>query len=254
MNAGAGHKPPVSRKSDRKVRKSTALHQLQEQRDLFIHMVSHDLRVPLAVVQGHAQLLQEDVAAPQPPDTLQPSIAAILRAAQRMNGMIQDLVDSARAVAGALQLQREPVDLRDYLPDYLTRMRTALDVDRIHLDLADGLPPVSADYARLDRIVINLLTNALKYSAPDTPVLIRVRQHEEMVEIAVIDQGRGIPPDDLAHLFERYYRAQHGPATEGLGLGLFITKRLVDAHGGRLRVESEVGKGSTFAFTLPVAG
>ena len=231
----------------------TPLHQLQEQRELFIHMVSHDLRLPLSVVQGHAQLLEEDIEALHLQDALQPSVAAIERGAQRMNGMIQDLVDSARADAGQLHLQREAVDLRVYLANLLERMRTAMAVDRLMVEVAEDVPPVSADYARLERIFNNLLTNALKYSSPETPVRIRAQRQGEMVEVSVSDRGRGITAEDAAHLFEQFYRAtgEHGP--EGIGLGLYITKRLVEAHGGHIWVESEVGQGSTFSFTLPVA-
>ena len=230
----------------------TQLHQLQEQRELFIHMVSHDLRLPLSVVQGHAQLLQDDAETLQLQDMLQPSIAAILRATQRMNGMIQDLVDSARAEVGELLLQREAVDLHAYLSNYLDRMRTAMNIARIHLELPDNLPPVSADYGRLERIITNLLTNALKYSMPDTSVMIRAQREDAMVVVSVTDRGHGISPEEVTHLFERYYRIQREHDTEGLGLGLYITKRMVEAHGGRIWVESAVGKGSTFFFTLPV--
>jgi len=231
----------------------TQLHRLQEQRELFIHMVSHDLRVPLAVVQGHAQLLQEDIEAIHAEDMLLPSVSAILRGAQRMNGMIQDLVDSARFETGELQLHREAVDLHQYLPNLLERLRTAIDVSRISLDIAADVPPVFADYARLDRIITNLLTNALKYSSPETPVSMRAQRQGDWVVISVTDRGRGISTEDLPYLFERFYRSKREPDTEGIGLGLYITKRLVEAHHGQLWVESAVGKGSTFYFTLPVA-
>ena len=230
----------------------TSLHQLQEERELFIHMVSHDLRVPLSVVQGHAQLLLDDIDALHLQDTLLPSVAAILRSTQRMNGMIQDLVDTARAAAGELQLQREPVDLPAYLDDLMTRMHVTLDVTRILVEVANDVPPVYADYARLERIFTNLLTNALKYSAPETPVTVCAQRQGDPVLVSVSDHGRGIAPEEVPHLFERFYRVKHEHDTEGIGLGLFITKRLVEAHGGRIWVESEIGKGSTFSFTLPV--
>jgi len=231
----------------------TPLHQLQEQRELFIHMVSHDLRLPLSVIQGHAQLLQDDIGALHLEPTLLSSVAAILRGAQRMNGMIQDLVDSARATAGELRLQLETVDLHAYLTNYLERMRTVMDIERISLQVPDDIPPVMADYARLERIITNLLTNALKYSSPETPVTLCARRQGDMVVIAITDRGRGIPAADQPHLFERFYRSQREHDTEGIGLGLYITKRLVEAHGGQIWVESEAGKGSTFYFTLPVA-
>ena len=231
----------------------TQLHELQEQRELFIHMVSHDLRVPLAVVKGHAQLLEEDIKALHLEDTLLPSVAAILRSEQRMNGMIADLVDSTRAAAGKLQLQRETVDLRAFLPNLLERLRLAMDTARISVAAPDDLLPVTADYNRLERIMVNLLSNALKYSDPDTPIEIQTRPQDSEVLISIADQGIGIPSSVIPHLFERFYRAPGEQKTEGIGLGLYITKKLVEAHGGRLWVESEIGKGSTFYFTLPVA-
>jgi PAS domain S-box-containing protein len=231
----------------------TTLHQLQEQRELFIHMVSHDLRVPLSVVQGHAQLLRDDVEALHLQDTLLPSVAAILRSTQRMNGMIQDLVDSARATAGQLQLLRETVNLQTYLANFMDRMRLTLATERILLEVTDDVPPVSADYARLERIIANLLTNALKYSSPETPVTVRAQRQADSVLLSVTDRGQGITPEEMPHLFEQFYRSKREHDTEGIGLGLFISKRLVEAHGGQLWVVSEIGKGSTFSFTLPVA-
>jgi len=140
-----------------------------------------------------------------------------------------------------------------YFMDFLQRNADVLDTDRIQLDVPEELPLVSADYNRLERVFTNLLSNALKYSDTDTPVVVRALQVGEMVEIAITDQGKGIPPDDLPHLFERFYRAQGARKADGIGLGLYIAKALVEAHGGRIWVESEEGKGSTFSFTLPVA-
>jgi len=129
-----------------------------------------------------------------------------------------------------------------------------LETDRIRLDVSDALPTVSADYNRLERIIANLLSNALKYSDPGTPVVIRASQVDGSIEIAISDQGNGIPAEDVPHLFDRFYRAKGARKAEGIGLGLFISKALVETHGGRIWVESELGKGSTFSFTLPVAG
>ena len=100
---------------------------------------------------------------------------------------------------------------------------------------------------------MNMLSNALKYSDPGTPVCLQAREKDGQVVVTISDQGKGIAPEDLPHLFERFYRAKGTRKTEGIGLGLYITRVLVEAHGGRLWVESEVGKGSTFFFTLPVA-
>ena len=170
-----------------------------------------------------------------------------------MNVMIQDMVDAARLEGGQLKLDRKPVDLRHFLHSWLQQNATTMDVGRIHVEVAEDLPPVSADANRLERILINLLSNSLKFSKPGTPVIIDAQQVDHQVEVSVTDQGRGIAPEDLPHLFERFYRAKGEWKTEGVGLSLYITSMLVKAHGGRIRVKSEVGKGSTFYFTLPMA-
>jgi len=171
-----------------------------------------------------------------------------------MNAMIQDLVDMTRLESGQLALTLQAVDLHAYLANLLSRTETLLDYARIRVELPPGLPAVRADYNRLERIVINLLSNALKYSPPGTPVTVRAQQEAGMVRVSVTDEGAGIPPEEQPNLFQRYYRAQSTRAAEeGIGLGLYITKLLVEAHGGRVWVESAMGKGSTFSFTLPTA-
>lgn len=231
----------------------TALHNLQEQQKALLQMVSHDLRTPLAVIKGHTQVLEDLIAAAHVDDDIATSLTAVDRSADRMNVMIQDMVDATRFEGGQLTLNLQPVALGPYLADLLTRAATVLDVGRIRVEVPADLPPVTADYARLERIFINLLSNALKYSDPDTPVIIRACRTDGEVEVSICDQGRGIAPDDLPHLFERFYRAKGTQKTEGIGLGLYITRLLVKAHGGRIRVASKLGKGSTFSFTLPVA-
>jgi NtrC-family two-component system sensor histidine kinase KinB len=126
--------------------------------------------------------------------------------------------------------------------------------ERIGVEAPEDFPRALADPARLERVVTNLLSNALKYSEPGEPVTVRLIQADGEIVTAISDHGRGIAPEELPHLLEKYYRAQAGREASGsLGLGLYITKGLVEAHGGRIWVESEVGRGSTFSFSLPVA-
>lgn len=231
----------------------TAFHQLQQRQAELLHIVSHDLRLPLTVIQGHAQLIEDAFGVRQINGELALSISTIIRSVQRMNVMIQDLVDIARLEGKQLVLQCEPVSLDAYLPDLLRRMAEILPVQRIHVYLAPDLPPVRADYARLERILLNVLSNAIKYSAPETPVEIHATRHSDEVVIAVVDHGHGIAPEDVPHIFERFYQVKGGRKAEGVGLGLFITKMLTEAHGGRIWVESALGKGSTFYLTLPIA-
>ena len=145
-----------------------------------------------------------------------------------------------------------PLDIRAFLLDLKDRMSAEGWAARIPTDIPEGLPRVLADPNALERIMMNLLTNAFKYSAPHTKVTITVKRHDDEIVTIVSDRGPGIPQEMLPHLFERFYRTtQARERKEGLGLGLYITKGLVEAHGGRIWVESQPGEGSTFYFTLP---
>jgi len=228
----------------------TTIRQLQQQREELVQIVSHDLRAPLQIILGQAQLIQRFV---DDRERVRKSAGSIVTSAHRMNALIGDLVDSARIAAGELRMARQPVDLRSFTSDLLDRAKGIMDVGRIKLEIPSDLPPVSADPDRLERIYINLLSNALKYSPPETEVLVGAQRTNGDIVASVSDRGIGIDPEDLPHIFERFYRTKGPRKAEGLGLGLYITKMLVEAHGGHIWVESEPGKGSTFRFTLPVA-
>jgi len=228
------------------------LHELQEQHEAYLHSISHDLRAPLTIMQGHAQMLREDLSRLDAGEEHCFKVEAILRAARSMNMMIQDLVDAARLEAGQLQLHRQPIAMRAYIESLLARSVIAFDTDRITLNIPDDLPPVFADPERLERILLNLLSNAVKYSTPGSPIWLYAVHSGSQVLIYVRDIGPGVPAHDLPHIFERFYRAG-GIQAEGIGLGLYITKMLVEAHQGCIDVISKPGKGSTFQFTLPAA-
>ncbi len=229
---------------------TTELHTMQEQLQTFIHLVSHDLRAPLTVTHGYVSLLQEYLAESENP-LARKSLDSIMRAMKRMDVMIDDLVMATRLEGGQLTLTRAPVDLPVWLPDFLARQYPDIAPQRVHLEIPAELPPLHADSARLERVLINLISNALKYGDPDTPVRVRVQPGEGEVCLAVTDHGRGIAPEHIPHLFQKFYRADSSRKAEGIGLGLYITRLMVEAHGGQIRVASEVGKGSTFYFTLP---
>ncbi len=226
---------------------------LQEQREDLVRMVSHDLRAPLTSVQGQAQLLLKLLERSGQNGRLSQSAEAILTSARRMNSMIQDLVDVARRESGQLEIKRTPTALASTVLDLTRRMAGVLDTDRIRVEIPREMPSVWADPDRLDRILTNLLTNALKYSLPGTQVQLSARRENGEVVVSISDQGPGIPAEEIPRLFQRFYRGSHSRTAEGLGLGLYITRMLVEAHGGRIWVESTPGKGSTFSFTLPIA-
>jgi len=226
--------------------------QAEEQEDI-LRTVSHDLRTPLTVIRGRAQLLERDLAKTGENGRVRQSLDSILSATRQMNSMIQDLVDSARLGSGRLQLNPIPLDPLRFILEMKDRLPSVMQAERIAVEVPDlPIPAVRADPARLERILTNLLTNALKYSEGEVKVTLGLE--EGQVRMSISDRGRGIAPEELPHLFERFYRTQVGREhRESLGLGLYITKGLVEAHGGRIWVESQPGQGSTFSFTLPVA-
>lgn len=221
----------------------------EELREEYLHTISHDLRSPLTIIQGRAQLIQ---LSPDKVDQVCKNADAVVTGARRMNAMIQDLADASRLESGHLKLQRRPVDLRFFVLDLTERLTGVVDADRIRVEAPDGLPLVSADPDRLERILMNLLTNALKYSDSGAEVTVTLAEGNGEVITSVSDHGPGIPPKELPDLFKRFSRTRHAREHhEGLGLGLYIAKGLVEVHGGRIWVESEVGRGSSFSFALP---
>lgn len=230
----------------------TPIHDLQDQQ-LLLHLVSHDLRSPLAVISGYASLISDTIAEVGEHEILSSSLSAIQRGVKRMVVMIEDLTEIARIDGGQLQLRCEPIEIASFLQDFLQRPTSTLEVSRVQLDSGTESCTALADVDRLDRIITNLLSNALKYSQASTPILIRLSARPGEVVVSITDQGCGISPDDIPHLFKRFYRASNTRQAEGIGLGLYITKVMVEAHNGCIWVVSEVGQGSTFFFSLPVA-
>jgi PAS domain S-box-containing protein len=225
---------------------------LQEQREDLLRAVSHDLRNPLQIVMLQAERLYKGSAPSQ--EARDRRVAdSILAASRQMKGMLQDLVESARLETGSLHLDRSAVALGEHLQRLLLVSAGIFDPEKVLLDVPPDLPMIHVDPARLDRIFGNLIGNAFKYGGP-RPVSIRARVQGDdgQVTISVSDEGPGIPPEDLSRIFDRFFRG-NGQRSEGLGLGLYITRLLVEAHGGKIWVESQPGRGTTFSFTVPTA-
>lgn len=228
----------------------TEMRKLEQSREDYLNIISHDLRQPLTVIFAQAQLAEKHAGKAE---RVRWSAQMIGTAARRMISMIQDLVDSTRLESGQIKLRKEELDLRVFIYDLLDRVKDALDMNLIKVEISETfLPFVMADPDRLERVFLNLLSNALKYSSPSSEVTITFINQANEVMIAVSDHGRGIDPEEVVHLFERFYRARIArEQREGIGLGLYIAKGLVEAHGGKIWAESKLGKGSTFYFTLP---
>ena len=232
----------------------TELRRLEQAKGEYVALISHDLRTPLAVIQGQADLLSRNLAREGNGDPRRlDQLATIRRTTRHMSSMIQDLLDSSRLESGHLMLRLAPLDLVRLSGDVVQRLSSVDDRVVFAPGSTDQLP-VSADADRIERVLTNLLTNALKFSPPKTPVVVSVRQQNGEAEVAVADRGVGIPADQRSRIFERFEQSGSDPSarTAGLGLGLYIARLIVEAHGGRLWVESVLGEGSTFRFTLPM--
>ncbi len=228
----------------------SGLHRAQERSDDLLRIVSHDLRTPLSAVLMQAQMLKRFADNPEKVAKGADSIAVNAR---RMNAMIHDLVDMGRLEAGTLGMQRKYIELQPFVRYLRDRLAGSLPMERVELMVPEELPVIWADPDRLERVLVNLLSNAIKYSPAGSPVRLCAWPQERWVWVSVSDEGQGIAREDFPRIFERYFRAQRSARSEGLGLGLYICRMLVEAHGGRLEVESTVGRGSTFRFSMPVA-
>lgn len=213
----------------------------------FVSMVAHDLRSPLSVIHADANELGR---ACQEPRCLS-SRESIRRAVRRASAMLTEVVDSARLEAGGLELERAPLDLAALVRDLVAGAFAAGQRDRIRLSLAPDAPPVLGDRPWLERAAVNVIGNALKFAPDDDAVQVRVTAAEGAVRLEVEDRGPGIPPAELPHLFGRYFRASNVRRVSGTGLGLYITRLVVEALGGRASARSEPGRGTTITLALP---
>jgi PAS domain S-box-containing protein len=228
------------------------LRELDRMRGELVTIIAHDLRAPVGVIQSLVQLLLTEWDVWTDPE----KIDALQRVAGRtetLSGLVDDVFDLARIEAGQLVTDAVPVDLERIVHQVVADVRTT-DPDRdITLDVDPAATRAVGDERRTWQILSNLVSNAVKFSSPDTPVEVAVWREDGQVVVAVTDHGLGIPEDQQSSVFERFRRLPGAKGTPGSGIGLFIARSLVEAQGGRISVESAPGLGSTFRFTVPVA-
>jgi PAS domain S-box-containing protein len=219
-------------------------------RDEVVAIVSHDLRNPLSVVKMCASTLKEE---PLPEAaTIVELASTIHQSAEWMNTIIQDLLDVARLESGKLVMRAQPVSPAVMISDTVTFHQQLAQERGLSLvaDVVENLPDVLVDAPRLSQVFANLIGNALKFTEANGVITVRAREQEGRVVISVADTGRGISAEDLPRLFDRFWQAQRGDLKRGTGLGLAIAKGIVEAHGGRIWVESSENSGATFSFSL----
>lgn len=228
-----------------------SLQRSEELRRQLILDIAHELRTPLMVQQSHLELLVDHVTKPTPQQ-----LQTIYEQNLLLGRLVRDLQVLALADAGELQILRTPAPLGEIFENIVTHMHPTMEEKKIQLeaDIADDLPTLSVDRQRIEQVLFNLLDNACRYTPPGEAIRLSAQKENNTVHVSVLDQGPGIPPEDLPHLFERFYRGDKSRARKsgGTGLGLAIAKALVEAHGGRIWAENAPGSGASFHFTLPL--
>ncbi len=213
--------------------------------------VSHELRTPLAAIKGSvSSLLEDEVAVHWDAAQRREFLLTIDEETDRLTRLVANLLDLSRIEAGVLRPRREPYALDELLWGAVERLGPA--ADRVRLQIPAGLPLVPLDPVLMERVVGNLLENALKYSPPGSPVALRARRTDTTAEIVVADRGPGIPAAERERIFERFYRADPTRPVKGFGLGLALSLALVEAHDGRIWVGAAVGGGARFVIALPL--
>jgi PAS domain S-box-containing protein len=230
------------------------LKELERMRDEWTSVIAHDLRQPVTTISGYAGLLERKIQAPAQIEERR-AVEHILTAARNLGKMIGDLLDVTRIEARRLQLSLQSVDLAALLPSVVERAATVTEGHPVRVEVKGEIPTVEADPGRIEQVLMNLLSNAAKYGYPATEILVTVTKRAQDVEVSVTNQGPGIAPEEMPKLFGRFYRAPEARAgrVAGLGLGLYIAKGLVEAHGGHIWAESIPGHTTTFSFTLPLS-
>jgi two-component system sensor histidine kinase BaeS len=229
-----------------------SLQRMEQQRQNMVADIAHELRTPLSVIQGNVEAMLDGVL-PASPEELQ----SIHQETILLNRLIGDLRTLSLAEAGQLALDKQPIDLGEVVTRVAEKYRLRAEEQSIALSVqvAPNLPQVYADAGRIEQALVNLTENALRYGASDSGgrVTLGVRAVPSGVEVWVSDTGPGISPKELPHVFERFWRSEKSRSrqTGGSGIGLALVKQLIEAHGGRVSVESTPGHGATFRVMLP---
>ncbi|HSB91320.1 MAG TPA: ATP-binding protein [Anaerolineales bacterium] len=233
------------------VRDITKFRQAEELKSTFISIVSHELRTPVALIKGYVGTLRREDATWEP-SVVRDSLAVIEDEADHLAGLIDDLLDASRLQAGVLGLNKSEVALDSLAQRVVERFRTQSGQHTFEVRFPKTYPLLQADEQRLTQVFNNLLSNAMKYSPAGGKIRVQGSVRGEEAVVCVSDEGPGIDPQDAPHIFERFYRsASAAQRTQGAGLGLFLAKSVVEAHGGRIWVDPERDRGARICFSLP---
>jgi PAS domain S-box-containing protein len=236
------------------VRDITAQRREAELQNTFISVISHELKTPVSIIKGYASTLaRQDASFSQ--ETLREGLTVIEEEADRLARHIQDLLDVSRVAAGGVRLDRSDFPFATLAADVVRGFAAQAEGKfEFELRIPDDMPPIHGDYERLRQVLSNLVSNAVKYSPDGGTIRIGARAEGDVAIAYVSDQGIGIAPDEQEQIFDRFYRVDNRlrRQTQGSGLGLYLARAIIEAHTGRIWVESQLGRGSRFLFTLPL--
>lgn len=233
------------------VRDISRFRQAEELKSTFISIISHELKTPVALIKGYVSTLRREDAN-WDPAIIEDSLMVIEEEADNLTGLIENLLDASRLQAGGLMIKRSDVNLPVLAHHMVERFQTQSTQHNLVADFPADFPILLADETRLGQVLSNLVSNALKYS-PQGEIRISGSVHPDAVVICVDDQGPGIAAEDIPHIFDRFYRApEMARQHKGAGLGLFLARAIVEAHGGRIWVDTVSGKGTRICFSLPL--
>jgi PAS domain S-box-containing protein len=242
----------LKRLQERLTEQNLQLQRIDRQKSEFVSALSHELRTPLTFVKGYVEFLEDRIGG-ELTATQDEYVSSIQRGVERLERLVNDLLDFARMDAGTFKLIKDQGDLRETIQSTVALLQPVMEQAGLEarVSLPEGPLPACVDRQRIGQVLTNLVTNAIKFSPPDQAVEVRAWQAEGVVRCEIRDYGPGIPPDETHRLFQRFSQLAAGADRGGLGLGLSISKALVEAHGGHIGVHSQVGQGATFWFTLP---
>ena len=232
-------------------RDATPEGEVDEMKNEFVSMASHEMRTPMTSIKGSLELLLGGYAGELPAEASE-LLGISLTAVDRLVRLINDLLDISKIESGKMELKLDRINIGECIEKSMRSLRALAEAHRVSIrsDRTEGLPLILGDRDRLEQVITNLLSNALKYTPHESEVTILACQRDNAVRVTVRDQGPGIPPDQLERVFDRFCQLEG--AKKGSGLGLTICRALIEQHGGKIWVESELGRGSRFQFELPV--
>jgi len=233
------------------VQQAEILRRTDELRQALLSSVSHDLRTPLASIKASAGSLLAPGVVWSDGDKCS-FLTTIDREADRLNRLVANLLDMSRIEGGALRPQADWYDLGELVREVIARLRPSLNGREICLETPEELPPIEIDYLMIDQVLTNLIENAARYTSAELPIEVRIMAEPGVLRSCVVDRGAGIPPSERARIFDKFYRLHPRGTIAGSGLGLAVSRGLIEAHHGRIWVEETAGGGATFCFELPV--